>query len=463
MKEPGILFQERVRRIHFVGIGGIGMSGIAEIFIELGYMVTGSDLRENENTQRLREHGVQINIGHHPDAVEGAAVVVFSSAIRPENPELMRARNLDIPVIPRAEMLAELLRFGDGIAIAGTHGKTTTTSLCATILTHQDPTVVIGGKLNAIGTNAHRGSGGLIVVEADESDGSFLFLRPLITVVTNIDEEHMDHYSSLEQIVDSFTQFCSSIPFYGFNIVCIDNENCQELVERVHRRNITYGFSRKAHYQAVDVVPEGHGSRYSVLRHGKLLGEIRLRMLGRHNVLNSLATVVLGVELGIDFGEIATSLENFAGVDRRFSIRGEKGGVMVVDDYAHHPTEIAATLSAARQGYPHRRLWAVLQPHRYTRVQALFTEFGRAFFAADEVLVTDIYGAGELLIPGIDSVSLAEGISRLSNKTAMATGDLDSTLETLVSRLEPGDLVLMLGAGTITQLSGKLLDRLQEP
>ncbi len=462
MKEPGSLFQERVKRIHFVGIGGIGMSGIAEIFIELGYHISGSDLRDNDNVERLRAHGATINIGHNPDAVEGAAVVVYSSAIRPENPELMRARNLDIPVIPRAEMLAELMRFGDGIAVAGTHGKTTTTSLYATLLAHLDPTVVIGGKLNAIGTNAKRGTGGLIVVEADESDGSFLFLRPLITCVTNIDEEHMDHYASLDEIVDSFTQFCSSIPFYGFNIICIDNENCREVVERVHRRNITYGFSKKAQYQAVDVQLEGNGSRYTVVRHGKTAGQITIHMLGRHNVLNSLSAVVLGLELGIPFDDIAASLASFQGVDRRFSIRGEAAGVLVVDDYAHHPTEIAATLSAARQGYPQRRLWAVLQPHRYTRVQALFTEFGRAFFAADEVLVTDIYGAGEGTIPGIGADTLAEGINRLSNKKALATGDLDATLEHLAGRLEPGDLVLMLGAGSITTLSGRLLERLRQ-
>lgn len=461
MNEPGLLFRERVRHIHFVGVGGIGMSGIAEIFIDLGYIVTGSDLRENENVERLRKHGAVINIGHDPDAVEGADVVVYSSAIRPENPELIRARNLDIPVIPRAEMLAELMRFGDGIAVAGTHGKTTTTSLFATLLAKQDPTVVIGGKLNAIGTNARRGSGGLIVVEADESDGSFLFLRPLITCVTNIDEDHMDHYASIDEIMDSFTQFCSNIPFYGFNIICIDNENCRELVERVHRRNITYGFSRKAHYQATNMRLEGTGSRYTVVRHGVPQGDIHIHMLGRHNVLNSLAAVVLGMELGIPFPEIAAALESFSGVDRRFSIRGEAAGVLVVDDYAHHPTEIAATLSAARQGYPQHRLWAVLQPHRYTRVQALFTEFGRAFFAADEVVVTDIYSAGEAAISGINSQALAESISRLSNKKAVAVGDLDATLEHLASRLEPGDLVLMLGAGSITSLSRRLLERLR--
>ncbi|MBU1537659.1 UDP-N-acetylmuramate--L-alanine ligase, partial [Myxococcota bacterium] len=338
--DKGTLFRERVKRVHFIGVGGIGMSGIAEILLDLGYEVSGSDLRGNDNTERLRAKGAHIFIGHGPQNVVGSDVVVRSSAVRPENPEITNAKNLDIPVIPRAEMLAELMRVADGVAVAGTHGKTTTTSLMATVLAagDLDPTVIIGGKLNAIGTNAKRGAGNLMLVEADESDRSFLFLRPMVTCVTNIDEEHMNAYRDLEDLKDSFATFMSSVPFYGFNLVCSDNALLMEVAEKVHRRIITYGISKNSHYRAVEVNLDGQVSTYEVEAHGKRLGKITLKMLGRHNIQNSLATVALGMEMGMKFSTIQESLESFMGVDRRFTIKGEPRGILVVDDYGHHPT-----------------------------------------------------------------------------------------------------------------------------
>jgi UDP-N-acetylmuramate--alanine ligase len=463
MKEQGTLFRERIKKVHFVGVGGIGMSGIAEILISLGYEVSGSDLRENDNTKRLINNGATIFKGHKSENVQDVDVVVYSSAVNDTNVEIKKAKDMDIPVIPRAEMLAELMRFSDGIAVAGTHGKTTTTSLMATVL-HSgklDPTVVIGGKLNAIDTNAKMGESKLMLVEADESDRSFLFLRPLITCVTNIDIEHMENYNGLQDLKDSFKEFMSSIPFYGFNIVCIENEILREVSSQVHRKIISYGFTKKAHYRAVDVKFNENGSNYDVWKKGEKLGNIQLRMYGRHNVLNSLATVVLALELGIEFNIIHKSLSEFQGVDRRFTIKGEAKGVLVVDDYGHHPTEIRATLEAAKTGYPERRIWAIFQPHRYSRVHNLYADFAKSFYMADKVVVSDIYPAGEPPIAGITSENLVDSIKKSSNKNSVMGGSLEDIKKLLLKETKEGDLILTLGAGSITQLASDFLAELK--
>ncbi len=456
--DNGTLFQERLKKIHFIGVGGIGMSGIAEILLDMGYLVSGSDLRANDNTARLARKGATLFRGHDPRNVTGVDVVVVSSAVRQENPEIQKALSMEIPVIPRAEMLAELMRFSDGIAVAGTHGKTTTTSLMATVLTEAelDPTVVIGGKLNALGSNAKTGAGNLMLVEADESDRSFLFLRPLVTCVTNIDHEHMSSYRDLEDLKDSFAKFMSSIPFYGFNLVCNDTPLLMEVAQKVHRRTITYGIKDKSHYQARDILLEGERSSYTLFAHNRELGRISLRMLGHHNIQNSLATAALGLELGIPFDAIQRSLASFMGVDRRFTIKGECGGVLVVDDYGHHPTEIAATLQGAKQGYRDRPIIAVFQPHRYSRLASLFEEFAQAFYSADRVYVTDLYAAGEKPRAGISAKSIAQAINTYSGNATYG-GSLQEVLGTLLKRSRPGDVVITLGAGDITELSSRLV------
>jgi UDP-N-acetylmuramate--alanine ligase len=462
LKGKRTLFRERVRKIHFVGIGGIGMSGIAEILLDLGYEVTGSDLRSNENTERLTNKGANIFKGHGPENVSGSDVVVHSSAIRDENPEIRKAKDLEIPVIPRAEMLAELMRFNDGIAVAGTHGKTTTTSLMATVLQAGglDPTVVIGGKLNSLGSNAKKGEGNLMLVEADESDRSFLFLRPLMTCVTNIDYEHMTSYRDMDDLKDCFREFMSSIPFYGFNIVCSDNKLLMEVAQKVHRKIITYGFSKNSNYCATDIKMAGKISSYTVNHGEQTLGTISLSMLGSHNILNSLATVVLGLELGMDFSIIKSALAQFEGVDRRFTIKGEVNEILIVDDYGHHPTEIAATLGGAKQGYSDRKLWAIFQPHRYSRASELFTEFAKAFYGAERVIVSEVYAAGEKPLPGISGQKIAEAISSYSNNATYG-GSLEQIESFLLKEVKPGDMIITLGAGSVTQLSSNLINALK--
>ncbi|MBN2725487.1 MAG: UDP-N-acetylmuramate--L-alanine ligase [Deltaproteobacteria bacterium] len=462
MSRPKRLFKERVKKIHFIGVGGIGMSGIAEILIDLGYEVSGSDLRKNDNTQRLENKGAVVFEGHNGDYVSNVDVVVKSSAVRDENPEIIMARGKKIPVIPRAEMLAELMRFSDGIAVAGTHGKTTSTSMMAEIL-HKggtDATVIIGGKLNSMGSNAKTGTGKMMLVEADESDRSFLFLRPLVNIVTNIDIEHMENYSDLDDLKDSFGKFMSSVPFYGFNVVCADNEMLMEVAMSVHRRIITYGQTENAAYRAVNIHTSGLYSTYNVLKDGEEKGEITINIPGRHNVMNSLGCVSCALELGIPFDIIREALGSFEGVDRRFTIKGEKNNILVVDDYGHHPTEIVATLDAARQGYPERRIIAVFQPHRYSRVVSLFREFAGAFYNADHVFVTEIYGAGESPRENINARKIADAISRNSHRKSEPSGDLSSTLDLLKKTVRPGDLVITLGAGSITGLGKMLLEEL---
>ncbi|MBN1883495.1 MAG: UDP-N-acetylmuramate--L-alanine ligase [Deltaproteobacteria bacterium] len=446
-------------RVHFVGIGGIGMSGIAEVLLNLGYEVSGSDLKRSDITQRLSDMGAKIHYGHAEKNLEDADVVVASTAVKNDNPEVKAAEERTIPVIPRAEMLAELMRIKYGIAVAGTHGKTTTTSMIATLLGvgNLDPTIVIGGKLDFIGSNAKLGEGQFLVAEADESDGSFLMLTPTITVVTNIEEEHMDHYGCLEEIREDFITFVNSVPFYGLNVLCLEHENVQGIIPRVNRRFVTYGFSPQADFYASRVRFEGLTSTFDVNFRGEGWGEITLHMPGAHNVLNSLSAVAVGMEVGLDFATIQRGLNGFTGVHRRFQVKGEKAGVTVVDDYGHHPTEIIATLKAARNIW-NGRIIAVFQPHRYTRTRDAFEGFLTAFFAADVLVMTDIYPAGEDPIPGVTAKSLFDGIRERGMKEAYFIPDKKKVAGKLAELVRPGDMVITLGAGDINQAGMKLLE-----
>jgi len=449
---------KKIQHIHFVGIGGIGMSGIAEVLLNLGYRVSGSDLKATDTTRRLKNLGAFLYHGHNPENLKDVDVVVISSAVRMDNPEVRAAQERGIPVIPRAEMLAELMRLKYGIAVAGAHGKTTTTSLVATVLAKGgiDPTVVIGGKLNAIGSNAILGSGEFLVAEADESDGSFLKLSPTIAIVTNIDAEHLDHYRDLDEIKEAFLAFINKIPFYGLAIVCLDDAHVQALIPRVNKRCSTYGLSAQADLRACELLHEGMTTRFTVLQRGEELGKIELKIPGRHNVYNALAAVACGLELDIPFSAIREALKEFGGVQRRFQVKGEVKGVLVVDDYGHHPTEIQATLSAARLVW-NRRLIVVFQPHRYTRTQHLFKEFVTAFYQADILILTEIYPAGEDPIPGISAEKVFEGIKEHGHKQVLFIPDREKIVDTLRSMMKPGDVILILGAGDIWQVGEELL------
>ncbi|OGQ18094.1 MAG: UDP-N-acetylmuramate--L-alanine ligase [Deltaproteobacteria bacterium RBG_16_71_12] len=460
---PTTLFRGRVRRIHFVGIGGIGMSGIAEVLLALGFEVHGSDLKASDTTRRLAAQGAQVCYGHREENVDAADVVVMSSAVRRDNPEIARAVREGIPVIPRAEMLAELMRLKHGVAVAGSHGKTTTTSLVAAILNEGglDPTVIIGGKVNQLGSNARVGQGELLVAEADESDGSFLRLTPTIAIVTNLDLEHVEHYTGgLPQLKAAFADFVNRVPFYGLAVLCIDEENVQALLPELARRYVTYGRSRQADYQAVDVVLEGVRSRFTVRRRGTDLGVVQLALAGVHNVLNALAAIAVAEELAIPFATTTTALASFQGVQRRFTHRGEQGGVLVIDDYGHHPAELRATLAAARQAYPGRRVVVLFQPHRYTRTAALKDDFARAFNDADVVLIAPVYAAGEEPIEGASAAALAEAMVRHGHHGARAVASLDDGIAQLAGLVLPGDVVLTQGAGDVTHAGPELLRRL---
>jgi UDP-N-acetylmuramate--alanine ligase len=449
-------------RIHFVGIGGIGMSGIAELLLNLGYRVTGSDLRVSDITERLVGLGAEIRLGHAaghiPDDVH---VVVVSSAIRPDNEEVIEAHRRKIPVIPRAEMLAELMRMKYGIAIAGTHGKTTTTSMVATILATAgwDPTAVVGGKLNSLGSNAKLGSGDFLVAEADESDGSFVKLSPTVAVVTNIDAEHLDYYSGIGQIKETFLHFLNKVPFYGFAVLCVDHPNVQELIPALQKTYVTYGFSQQADYRADGVVPEGMTSRFRVIRRGEDLGEVSLSAPGRHNVSNALAAVAVASELGIPTDRIREGLLDYRGVHRRFQVKGEREGVTVVDDYGHHPAEIRATLAAAREVWPDRRLVIGFQPHRYSRTHALFQEFVSAFHDADLLFVFEVYPAGEEPIPGASGERLCEAIRDHGHKAVFFAGKAGEAAADVLSRLHSGDIFLTMGAGDVWRLAEGVVSR----
>ncbi|MBJ6726669.1 UDP-N-acetylmuramate--L-alanine ligase [Geomesophilobacter sediminis] len=451
----------KIEKIHFVGIGGIGMSGIAEVLLNLGYKVSGSDLRGSEITERLAALGGEIFIGHAKENVAQVSVVVISSAVHDDNPEVVEAHERLIPVIPRAEMLAELMRMKYGIAVAGTHGKTTTTSMVATLLSKGgiDPTIVIGGRLNSLGTNARLGQGQFLVAEADESDGSFLLLSPTIAVVTNIDADHLDFYSGIEEIKDTFVEFINKIPFYGLAVLCLDNPNVADIVPKVKKRFTSYGLSAQADYRATDVKLSGFTTSFVAHHKGVRLGEITFSMPGAHNVLNSLAAIAVAMELNIPFEVIREGFAAFGGVGRRFQMKGGAAGVMVVDDYGHHPTEIRATLAAAKNGWD-RRLVVVFQPHRYTRTAELFEEFVKAFYDADVLILTDIYPAGEKPIEGVTAEALAARIRRHGQKDVTWISERDLLCDHLESILQPDDILLTLGAGNVWQVGEAMLERL---
>ncbi|HZM70339.1 MAG TPA: UDP-N-acetylmuramate--L-alanine ligase [Candidatus Cryosericum sp.] len=448
----------KTRRIHFVGIGGSGMSGIAEVLINLEYEVTGSDLEENAAVQRLRALGGKVQRGHRAENVGDADVVVLSSAVKPDNPEALEARRRQIPVIPRAEMLAELMRLKYGIAIAGSHGKTTTTSMVATILSGAglDPTIVIGGRLGILGSNAKLGRGDLLVAEADESDGSFLRLTPTLAVVTNIDAEHLDHYGSLGMLQQAFADFLNKVPFYGCGIVCVDEPRVRELLPSLSRRLVTYGFSETADLSATAVELQGFHASFEVRLQGRPLGRVRLQSPGRHSVANALAAIAVGLDLDVPFAAIAEHLGTFRGADRRFQLKGEAGGIMVIDDYGHHPVEILATLAAARNGWG-RRTVVVFQPHRYSRVKALLQEFAGAFEGADVLAVTDIYPAGEAPIPGVTAEAVARAIKERGHGDVTLVKELKDVPAWLAERAREGDMVITLGAGSVYKAGEQFL------
>jgi len=448
----------KIRKIHFIGIGGIGMSGIAEVLLNLGYQVSGSDLKESEITRRLSELGGTITYGHRRENLADVDVVVTSTAVRADNPEVLEAHRRLTPVIPRAEMLAELMRMKYGIAIAGTHGKTTTTSMVATILTHGgiDPTVVIGGRLDLFESNAKLGQGQFLVAEADESDGSFLKLSPTIAVVTNIDADHLDYYRDLDQIRDTFIDFINKVPFYGLAVLCLDDPNIQSLLPRVRKRMTTYGINSQADFSASAIEHAADRTAFTVHYRGKSLGRLGFRMPGRHNVLNALAAVAVGMELDLSFTAIADGFKDFGGVGRRFQIKGESNGIMVVDDYGHHPAEIKATLAAARAGWQ-KRVVTVFQPHRYSRTKALFDDFVTAFYQADHLVVMDVYAAGEDPIPGVSAADLAAGISGHGHRSCVYAADRPAVLAHLREAVQPGDMVITLGAGNVWQVGEEFL------
>jgi UDP-N-acetylmuramate--alanine ligase len=456
-----------IKNIHFVGIGGIGMSGIAELLLNLGYHVSGSDLRESDITRRLAGLGAVVEAGHAPGNVAGAEVVVISSAVKADNVEVAEARKLGVPVIPRAEMLAELMRLKYGIAVAGAHGKTTTTSMVAAILAAGglDPTAVIGGKVKSfLGSNARLGQGEFLVAEADESDGSFLMLTPTIACVTNIDAEHLDFYKDgLAQIRTSFQDFMNRVPFYGVAVLNLDDANLQGLIPRLKKRLITYGLSAQADLRAEDIRPapvgETFGSAFRLVWKDSPLVEVRLSVPGRHNVYNSLAAAAVGLELDIAPEVIAQALASFEGVERRLQVKGEAAGVIVIDDYGHHPTEIKATLSALASGYPGRRRVVLFQPHRYTRLQALYSEFCTAFNDADALILTDVYPAGEKPVEGVTAEWLLEGLKACGHKEAVFAPKAGLT-QAVLPRLKPGDILLTLGAGNVWQAGEELLTAL---
>jgi UDP-N-acetylmuramate--alanine ligase len=443
-----------------VGIGGIGMSGIAEVLLTLGYSVSGSDVVESETTRRLERLGARLHLGiHDADHVdESVDVIVISSAVTFSNPEVIRARDLKIPVIPRAEMLAELMRMKHGIAIAGTHGKTTTTSLVGTVLREagRDPTVVVGGKLRALGSNARLGQGEYLVAEADESDGSFLLLSPIIAVVTNIDPEHLDHFGDMEKVRAAYLQFIQRVPFYGLAVLCVDNVNVRALLPHVNKRFVTYGASPDADWQARELRVEELETVFEVWRAGERLGVVRLHMPGRHHALNALAAIAVADDLGIPWRLAAHALEDFGGIHRRFEVRGEERGILVVDDYGHHPEEIRATLRAAREGFA-RRLLVAFQPHRFSRTRDLFDDFLGAFDDADLLLLTEIYPAGETPVPGVSGDALYQALKRRGHLDVRWVPGRERLADTLLEVVRRGDLVLVLGAGDISRTADELL------
>jgi UDP-N-acetylmuramate--alanine ligase len=441
-----------------VGIGGAGMSGIAEVLLNLGYDVQGSDLSESATVQRLRGLGAGIGIGHAVENLKNPHVLVKSTAVGEDNPEVVAARERGIPIIPRAEMLAELMRLRTGIAIAGTHGKTTTTSFAAAIFEEAglDPTVIIGGRLNAYGANARLGEGEFLIAEADESDGSFLCLLPIMNVVTNVDLDHLDFYPDKAGIDEAFTRFMNNVPFYGLNVVCGDDPGVRRILPRVNRPIITYGFNARNDLTA-EISSCGRCSEFTVRLTGMRMGRVRLAQPGRHNVLNALAAIGVALQAEIDFSVCVAALDKFRGVGRRFEWKGERRGVTVVDDYGHHPAEIAATLAAARDCLPGRRLVVAFQPHRFTRTKALFGDFCKVFAPADKLFLTEIYAASETPLPGISGEGLARGIVQATGAEVCYCPDFDELVQKLDAELRAGDVLLTLGAGSITGIGPRWL------
>ena len=455
----------KIQHIHLVGIGGSGMSGIAEVLLTMGYKVSGSDLQASETTRRLEELGGKIAIGHQESNIGEAQVVVISSAVAATNPEVLAAKAKQVPVIPRAEMLGELMRLKFGVAIAGAHGKTTTTSMVANVLASGglDPTMVIGGKVNALGSHARLGRGELLVAEADESDGSFLRLSPTVVAVTNLDREHLDHYGSMEKIYDCFLEFINKIPFYGLAVLCSDDERLHSLFPRIVKRYHTYGLQESPgvvpDFKATDIVLKQWGAEFRAHFRGRNLGPFRLAVPGMHNVSNALAAIAIGVELDVPVDLIRKGLAAFTGVERRFHLRGEAKDIMVVDDYGHHPTEVKATLAAAKQGWD-RRLVVLFQPHRYSRTRDLIEEFTHAFDQADLLFMTDIYAAGEAPIPGVSGAMLADSVKAAGHQGVTYVEKKESLPDQVLPHLLPGDLVVTLGAGDIWKAGTGLLARL---
>jgi len=454
----------KLQHLHFVGIGGIGMSGIAEVLLNLGYEISGSDLKLSATTERLGRLGARITEGHAASNVAGAKAVVVSSAVDGNNPEVREARRLKIPVIPRGELLAELMRLKYGIAVAGSHGKTTTTSMIASVLSvaELDPTVVVGGKVAAMGgSNARVGHSDFLVVESDESDGSFLKLSPILAVVTNIDQEHLDHYPSIVEIRAAFVEFVQKVPFYGAAILCLDDENVQQVLPFVNRRIVTYGQSPQASLSVVDADCGAFESHFSVRARGHDLGQFHLRVPGIHNVLNATAAIAVGLELEVHVEKIREAIAAFSGVDRRFQKRGTARGITVIDDYGHHPTEIRATLAAA-QLCNFARIHAVFQPHRFSRTQHLMDEFAKSFHQADVVYVLDIYAASEEPIEGITGLVLAQRMRDFGHRSVEFTGTIERTAEAVAANVKERDAVLTLGAGNVWQVGERVLEKLRE-
>lgn len=462
---------KKIRAIHMVGIGGSGMSGIAEVLLNLGYTVTGSDMSEGKTVQRLKSLGAEIFIGHAEENIKTPQVVVRSTAIKDDNPEIIAAKKRNIPVIARAEMLAELMRLRYGIAIAGTHGKTTTTSLTASIFdaANEDATVIIGGLLNAYGTNAKLGKGNYLIAEADESDGSFLYLFPIINVVTNIDYDHIDHYGNQENIDKAFISFMNKVPFYGVNIVCGDDEGIQRILPHVKRPVITYGFGENNVLRA-EIIDSKLINRFKVYRkvakkngevEEELWGEVSLNHPGKHNILNALAAIGVSIEAEIPQEACLKGLKDFTGVGRRFELKGKVNNITVVDDYGHHPTEIKMVIKCAKQAYPDSRILMAFQPHRFSRTEALFGDFCSCFEGVDKLFLAEIYPASEKPIPGINSENLAHGIRQICPKLSVVTcKNNDDIVKEICKDLKVGDLIITQGAGNITQLAPKILDEI---
>jgi UDP-N-acetylmuramate--alanine ligase len=450
-------------KIHFVGIGGIGMSGIAEVLLNSGYVVSGSDLQESDATRHLRGLGAAVFVGHQEANLAGnPSVVVISTAVKYSNPEVLEARRRHIPVIPRAEMLAELMRMKYAVAVAGSHGKTTTTSMIAAVLSNAglDPTMVIGGRVHMLGTNARTGQGEFLVAEADESDGSFLLLSPTIAVVTNIDREHMDFHQTMERLNESFLAFINKIPFYGLAVLCIDDPNVYGLLSKTRKRFATYGLSAEADFSAHYLKMSLGGIEFTVLHHGKPLGQLRLHLPGRHSATNALAAVAVAHELEISFAHAAEALAGFTGIHRRFEVKGEPGGIIVIDDYGHHPTEIRATIGAIRDSWK-RPLTVIFQPHRFTRTRDLFDEFLTAFEGADRLVLTEIYPAGEDPIAGATGEALYQAMKRKGHMELAFVPDKNQIAAHIAGKLNPGDIVLTLGAGDIYKVGDALVEALK--